>query len=130
MGTIKDIYDIIKELATDAMKMTDKVLANEFYGKLLEVQEKLLDIRQENFELSEENRNLKSELEKIKEGINSAPKSISWNNGVGTFKDEKDITHWCCQLCYTKTNKIIELTNGMGYVNKICPNCKTNYRLG
>lgn len=129
MGSIKDVYEIVKELATDAKKMTDKVIANEFYSKLLDLQEKLLDVRQENYELFEENKKLKDEVKKLQNGVNSIPKDISWSGGIGRYKDNKDITHLCCQLCFINTNKIIDLIDGMSYVNKICPNCRTNYRI-
>ena len=37
MGSVKDIFDIIKELTLDIKQMVDKVAANELISKLIEM---------------------------------------------------------------------------------------------
>ena len=117
MGTVKDVFDIIKELFKEAKELNDKTVANEFCSKLLEIQETLLDVRFEN-------QGLCNKIEELKKDV--LPNNIRWSSGgIGMYKDSIG-ENYICRFCYEEYHKIYH-AKARGDVEFECPKCKQRY---
>ena len=104
MGTIKDVYDIVKDLSKSIKEITNKELANELYSKLIEIQAFVVDVTTENQELKDKIASITYELEKTRK--DSLQKNIRWSvGGVGKYIDETG-ENYICRYCYDEYNKI------------------------
>lgn len=104
MGTVKDIFDIIKDLTSDIKQMVDKAAANELISKLIDIQALIIDSKAENQQLNDKIRELTLELEESKKNI--LPENIKWSiGGIGKFIDSTG-DNYICRFCYDEHHKI------------------------
>lgn len=125
MGTLKDIYEIIKELKT----LVNEYQNEEMSGKVIEIQEGFFDIREELENIKEENRNLK-EIVKQMEDNSEIEKDLELQPGGYFIKkseraENKDIRY--CAACWSNHKKLMPIVSSIGN-SKQCCNCHTVIR--
>ena len=125
MGTLKDLYEIIKDLQS---------LANDYQNQ--EVAEKVIEIQKGFFALREELENIKDENSQLKERIKELENKSEHENdlelmpqGYYIKKSEKeqgkDIKY--CAACWYKEKKLMPIVRSVGVMMKCC-NCHTVIR--
>lgn len=123
MGTIKDITELLTQLAKS---IKDRELASQLFeiqSLVAQFQTELFQLQKENLELKQENNNLKQELE------NKNLKIIFHANLLWLLNDEKPY----CPTCYDSDRKLIHMhgfdspyfVNNTGYTKPAlkCPKC-------
>ena len=125
MGTLKDIYEIIKEL---------KALVNEYQneemsGKVIEIQEGFFDIREELENIKEENRTLKETIRQMEDNSELEKDLELQPHGYYIKKSEKaankDIRY--CAACWNNYKKLMPIVSTIGTAKQCC-NCHTVIR--
>jgi len=108
MGTIKDITDLLTQLAKSikdrelASKLFEiQSLVAQFQSENTELQKEILDFKRQLFELQQENNNLHQELE------NKNLKTIFHANLLWLPDDEQPY----CPTCYDADHKLIHMHN-------------------
>lgn len=124
MGTLKDIYEIIKELKS----LVNEYQNEEMSAKIIEIQEAFFDIREELENIKDENRNLKESIKQM-EDYSEIEKDLELSpNGFYIRKSEvsqdKHIPY--CAACWENSKKLMPLIKESGS-SKRCCNCKALY---
>lgn len=118
---INNIYELIKNIISDVKSLSDKQLATNLMGNLLELQEKLVDIKGEQAKYLDEIDNLKKKIKTLEKS-----NEIEWTlYCYGIAIDEKGNQHRYCQHCFAKEGKLFEIPRGVG--GNRCPECKTYF---
>lgn len=125
MSTLKDIYDIIKDLKSLAKKHNDDEMAE----KVVEIQEGFFDIREELENVKEENKRLKDEIVQL-EDISELEKDLELTIGgyiirVSEKNAGKDIRY--CAACWQNHKKLMPFVHTIGHALQ-CSNCHTVVR--
>ena len=113
MGTVMDIYQLVRDLIDEAKKQ-----------KNLELVDKLIEIKLSLSEIEDENRDLKKKIEEleqsniIEEDLELLPK------GYYIRKSEKAEGKYIkyCVACWQNIKKLMPYVNSVGS-SKICCNC-------
>ena len=125
MGTLKDVYEIIKELKN----LVNEYQNEEMSSKVIEIQEGFFDIREEIENIKDENRKLKETIRELED--NSAlEKDLELHpRGCYIRKSEKaqDINIWYCAACWNNHKKLMPFTSSIGSAKQCC-NCHTVIR--
>jgi len=116
MGTVGDIYNLLKELKGLSDKYKDEKMSS-----------KLFDIQTKFYELKEENELLKErivELENVKE-LEQDLELLS--NGLYIRKSEKaqGKNVYYCSACFKNYKNLYPIISGSLRSNHFCANCKT-----
>jgi predicted nuclease with TOPRIM domain len=125
MGTLKDLYEIIKELKS----LVNAYQNEEMSGKVIEIQEGFFDIREELENIKEENRNLKETIQQMKDNSETEKDLELQHGGYYIRKSEraenKDIRY--CAACWNNHKKLMPITRTIGNAKQCC-NCHTVIR--
>ena len=121
MSTLKDLYEIIKDLGGLAKKHNDNAMAE----KVIDIQARLFEVREQIEEVKEENRQLK---EKIKELESSAELEKDLELVGGTYirlsEKEEGKNHFYCAACWQNFKKLYPVVETIG-TRQQCTNCHT-----
>ena len=125
MGTLKDIYEIIKDLK-DLVKEYQN---DEMSAKVIEIQEGFFDIREEIENVKEENRQLKETLKQM-DDISEIEKDLDLQPGGYYIKksekaENKDIRY--CAACWNNYKKLMPIVSTIGTAKQCC-NCHSVVR--
>jgi len=119
MGTIKDVYDVIKDLRDFAVEQAN----TPFYDKVIVIQSAFFDMREEINELKEEKQKLTNEIEEGKKKNEAINDIILNNKGYFTKKSDNDNLIYCTK-CYAVDNIIIPMTQtGSNSNSYLCSKC-------
>lgn len=125
MGTLKDLYEIIKELKTLAKDYQNQELAE----KVIEIQEGFFDFREEMENIKDENRQLKERIKELENRAEDENDLELMPNGYYIKKSEKeqgkDIKY--CVACWRNQKKLMPYTRSVGVMMQ-CNNCKNVIR--
>ena len=125
MGTLKDIYDVIKDVKTLAKKHHDQEMSD----KVIMIQESFFDIREEMEQLREENNVLKETIKKMEDTAELESDLELLPSGVYIRKSEKalgkEINY--CPACWGNFKKLMPITRTIGNARQ-CSNCHSVYR--
>lgn len=121
MSTLKDIYDIIKELNGLVKEYQNQEMAD----KVVAIQECFFDLREELADLKDENRQLKEEIIKLND-ISELEKDLELDTrGFLIRKSEKEsgknIRY--CAACWQNYKKLMPIIHTIGAAQQ-CSNCK------
>lgn len=125
MGTLKDVYDIIKDLRALAKKHKDEEMAE----RIVEIQDAFFEFREELADLKDENRQL---VEKIKqlEDTSELEKDLELQPGgyyIRKSEKEQGKNHIYCAACWQNHKKLMPIVSTIG-VARQCSNCHTVIR--
>lgn len=124
MGTFKDIYDILKDLMTEAKRLKNQ----EMITLSMDLQSMFFDFKEEIEKIKDENKVLKEEIECLKmPSINED--SIEYTqNGFFKLKNEnKKIPY--CSACWKIDRKLVPLAKSGTWWKYSCPHCKTEFAI-
>jgi hypothetical protein len=109
MATLKDIYDIIKELRNLAKEIQNQ----EVSALVADIQDKYFDLKEELESIKDENKELKEKL--------SQKEDIVLNEFGFYVKKSENSKHVFCPYCYNKDDQLclLERDNNEFY----CKNC-------
>ncbi len=118
MGTVMDIYSLVKDLIKEAKEQ-----------KNLEIVEKLLDIQEFLFDLKEENETLKQRISELEESIIIGDDLELTEKGVYIRKSEKESGKNViyCPACYNDYKKLYPIVSTIGNA-KQCTKCHGVFR--
>ncbi len=120
MGTLKDVYDIIKEL----MDLVDEYQNAEMSGKVIEIQERFFDIREELENIKAENRKLKDAIKQLEDNSEIEKDLELQPPGYYIRKSEKnankDIRY--CAACWNNNKQLMPIVSTIGTAKQCC-NC-------
>ena len=124
MGTLKDLYDIIKDLKGLAKKHND----NEMVEKVIDIQEGFFEMREQIEVVKEENRRLRETIKEL-ESCAELEKDLELTGGVYIRLSEKDQgkSNQYCAACWQNHKKLYPLIRAMGG-SRQCSNCHTAMR--
>lgn len=116
MGTIKDIYDVIKESLRDLKDLAKKAKNQEMLELAMDIQDKIFEIKDQMQELKEENFNLDKELKQAKtEIIELNAKIVDYNelkSRVDSFLNQDALDLKNIKVTLEFTEKLIFITSG------------------
>lgn len=110
MGTIKDVYDVIKDLRNFAEVQSN----TPFYDKVIVIQSAFFDMREEINRLLEERNKLTNEIEEIKKKTELKDDIIFNDKGYFTKKSDK-VNLLYCTKCFAVdeiTIPLLKIDNG------------------
>lgn len=121
MGTLKDLYEIIKDLGGLAKKHNDNAMSE----KVIDIQARLFEVREQIEEVKEENRQLREKI-RILEDSAEIEKDLELVGGMYIRLSEKEQgkTNQYCAACwqnYKKLYPVIKITE----LGRQCCNCHT-----
>lgn len=124
MGTIKDIYEIIKELKNLAKDYQNQEIAE----KVIEIQEEFFNYREELENLKNENRQLKERIEELENEAEVEKDLELTSRGCFIKKSEQaqGKVNMYCPACWRNHKKLMPLTR-IGVMMKCC-NCNAVFR--
>jgi hypothetical protein len=123
MGSIKDIYDIVKEIKEFAVELKNQPMIE----KALELQEQYFNIKEEIDNINEKNKELLKEIDKLIELNNLQNNLIPHKQPYFTLKDD-NLDRVFCANCWNTKKELIQLTNTKD-ARTYCFNCKTHIYL-
>lgn len=122
MGTIKDVYDVLKDLMSEAKKLKNQ----EMITLAMDLQSMFFDFKEEIETTKEENKLLKAEIEQLKMPIVDEDSIINTQNGFFTLKTD-DVKMPYCSACWKLSKKLVPLTKGVkAWWHYTCPSCKSD----
>jgi len=125
MGTIKDFYDILKDLAGLA-----KDLKNQQVLELaMDLQAKYFEFKEENENLKDENKALKTEIDRLKQAQIIEADIVFSTAGFFTIKNENPTIPYC-SACWKKDRLPIPLSRYGTIREYACSNCKSKIIVG
>ena len=121
MGTLKDLYDIIKDLKGLAKKHND----NEMVEKVIDIQEGFFEMREQIEGVKEENRQLREKIREL-ESCAELEKDLELVGGTYIRLSEKEQgqTHRYCAACWQNYKKLYPIIRTIGAARQ-CSNCHT-----
>lgn len=120
MGTVKDAYEILKDLILEAKKLKSQ----EMIALSMDVQEKLFDLKEEMENLKEENKELNKQLEQIKNPPIDEKDIRYYPAGFFTLNSEKNRLPYCSACWKTKRIQVPLLRQFKSWDCK-CPSCQS-----
>lgn len=125
MGTLKDLYEIIKELKNLAKDYQNQEIAE----KVIEIQEGFFDFREELENIKDENRQLKERIKELENKAEDENDLELMPQGYYIKKSEKaqgkDIKY--CAACWRNEKKLMPFARSIGVMMQCC-NCHTTIR--
>ena len=125
MGSLKDVYEIIKELK-DLVKQYQN---NEMAEKVIAIQEGFFDLREDFENIKDENRKLKEEIRQLNDTAELEKDLELLPKGCYVRKSEqaegKRICY--CSACWQNYKKLMPLVQTIGSATQ-CSNCHTVVR--
>lgn len=125
MGTLKDIYEIIKELKS----LVNTYQNEEMSGKVIEIQEGFFDIREEIENIKEENRQLRETIKQLSDNAELEKDLDLAPGGFYIRKSEKEQNKNIryCAACWQNHKKLMPLVHTLAASSQCC-NCHTVVR--
>lgn len=124
MSTLKDIYDIIKDLKGIAKKHND----NEMVEKVIDIQEGFFEIREQIEDIKDENKQLKEKIKEL-ESCAGLEEDLELVGGTYIRRSEKEQgkNHKYCAACWQNYKKLYPIIQTIGAAHQ-CSNCHTVLR--
>lgn len=122
MSTLKDLYDIIKELKSLAKEHGEQEMAD----KVIEIQEAFFEMREQLEELKDKNKELMEKIDRLEDN-SQIEADLEWaNNGTYIRKSEleKDIKIRYCGACWQTYKKLYPVVRAVGNRGQ-CSYCHT-----
>lgn len=125
MGTLKDLYEIIKELKNLAKEYHNQAMAE----KVIEIQEGFFDFREEMENLKDENRHLREKIKELESCADNENDLELTTRGYYIKKSEKAQEKFMayCPACWNNHKKLMPLVR-IGTTTMRCCNCQNVYR--
>lgn len=120
MGTFKDIYDVLKDLMSEAKRLKNQ----EMISLAMDLQSMLFDFKEEIENIKEENNNLRREIEGLKKPSIDESDIKYTQNGLYTLFSENNENPYC-SACWKLERKVVPLAKGGVWWKFSCPHCKT-----
>ena len=119
MGTLKDAYDILKDLLNEAKKLQNE----EMISLSIEIQEKLFEFKEEFEQIKDENKELKEQLESYKKPSIKEEDIEYSKNGFFTLKtDNRRIPY--CSACWKTEKRLVPLSRYSRPWDYRCSRCQ------
>jgi len=118
MGNIKDIYDILKDLVSQARKIKNQ----EVLDLAMDLQERYFDFREENENLKDEVKALRAEVARLMQADLDESSIEYTHHGFYTIKGEKPQIPYC-SACW-KLHKLQVPLSQQQQWRYNCSNCK------
>ena len=123
MGTIKDIYDVIKDL----LKFAKESENQEMSELAIKLQCDFFSLKEENEKLKEENKQLKSKLSEEKD-IKKIQKDLISQTSSFYIRESDTIERYYCGRCWDKDKKLIQCHTHPHWTERqykqlTCPEC-------
>lgn len=125
MGTLKNLYEIIKELKNLTKQYHDQAMAE----KVIEIQEGFFEFREEMEKLRDENRQLKEKNKELELSVVDEADLELTARGYYIKKSEKEQEMFMgyCPACWNNHRKLMPLVS-IGGMTMRCCNCQNGYR--
>jgi len=120
MGTIKDVYEIIKDIRNFAQEMGN----TPFYDKVIEIQSVFFDLREENSKLKDQNDLLQKQLNELRIEKNQKDDVILTNDGYLTLKSDGNNPIIYCSHCYATKGLFVPMLKQSQFIY-VCTSCGT-----
>lgn len=122
MGTIKDVYEVLKDL----MQVAKEFKNQEMISLAMDLQSMFFEFKEEIENIKDENKTLKEEIEFLKLPIINKDDIVYTQNGFFTLKSEKNKIPYC-SACWKLNKKIVPLAKGTkAWYHYSCPCCKVD----
>ncbi len=125
MGTIKDVYEILKDLMKEAKRLKNQ----EMISLAMDLQSMFFDFKEEIESVKDENKTLQEEIKKLKQPSIQEEDIKYTKNGFFTLNSEKnDIPY--CSACWKLEGKTVPLAKGVkAWWHYTCPHCKADFSI-
>lgn len=125
MSTLKDIYEIIKELKGMAKQYQNDEMAE----KVVAIQEGFFEIREELENIKDENRQLSETIKRLEEN-SEVEKDLELKAGgyyIRKSEEAENKTIKYCAACWQNYKKLMPFNRSVGHTLQCC-NCHTVIR--
>ena len=125
MGTLRDLYEIIKELKS----LVNEYQNEEMSSKVIAIQEGFFDIREELENIKEENRSLKETIKQLEDNSELEKDLELQPGGYYIKKSERDESKNIkyCAACWNNYKKLMPLVTTIANAKQCC-NCHSLVR--
>ena len=120
MGTIKDVYDLLKDLMQEAKKLKNQEMISLAMG----LQSMFFEFKEENEKLKDENKGLKEEISKLKEPSIKEEDIKYYSAGFFTLKSEDNKLPYC-SACWKTEKKVVPLSRQYRSWDCKCSRCQS-----
>ena len=120
MGTLKDAYDILRDLIKEAKRLQNL----EMISLSMDVQEKLFELREEMETLKDENKELKAQLEEAKNPKIKEEDIKYYSSGFFTLNSEGNHLPYC-SACWKADKKLVPLSRHSQWWMYRCSKCQS-----
>ena len=122
MSTLKDVYDIIKDLRILAKECSNQ----EMIDKSTEIQESFFEMREAIADLKDENRELKNQIKELNDNseLENDLELVSGCYLIRKSEKEKGLDNKYCPACWQNYKKLMPIVKTIGNRQQCC-NCHT-----